>query len=178
MRLARLLFSIVAIVMLTAGPAVGQMPTTVKNSTLREGNPKGAKERLIIPYLFPSETMGLTAGVGGMVKGYGQDQLMIGATAFASSDDLENKEDAAGVIAGMWDWRLPYTQRFFLTVTGAVGYFPLKGPTRHRHMSRGPRGRGATIPMPINILKLAATITGPTFAWNTSCPSGRPKNRP
>ena len=126
MRLARLLYSMVAIVMLTTGPAVGQMPTTVKNSTLREGNPKGARERLIIPYLFPSETMGLTAGVGGMVKGYGQDQLMIGATVFASSDDLENKEDAAGVIAGMWDWRLPYTQRFFLTVTGAVGYFPLK----------------------------------------------------
>ena len=51
MRLARLLYSMVAIVMLTTGPAVGQMPTTVKNSTLREGNPKGARERLIIPLI-------------------------------------------------------------------------------------------------------------------------------
>jgi hypothetical protein len=126
MRLMRLLYSMVAIVMLAAGPAAAQMPTTVKNSVIREGNPKGAKEQLIIPYIFSSETMGLTAGVGGMVKGYGQDQLMIAATAFASNDDLEGKDDAVGVIAGMWDWRLPFTQRFFLSATGAVGYYPRK----------------------------------------------------
>jgi hypothetical protein len=126
MRLTRLLYSMIFMVAFAAGPTAAQMPTTVKKSTLREGNPKGAKERLIIPYIFSSETMGLTAGVGGMVKGYGQDQLTVAATAFAGSDDLEGKDDTVGVIVGMWDWRLPFTQRFFLSATGSVGYFPRK----------------------------------------------------
>jgi hypothetical protein len=126
MHLNRQLMSMVLMVALASGPAAAQMPTTVKNSTLREGNPKGAKERLIIPYIFSSETMGLTFGVGGLAKGYGQDQLMVAGTVFGSNDDLESMDNAAGVIVGMWDWRLPFTQRFFLSTTGAAGYFPRK----------------------------------------------------
>ncbi|MFC1859013.1 hypothetical protein ACFL9U_13475, partial [Thermodesulfobacteriota bacterium] len=126
MRLIRWFFCMFTIAMLVSGPASAQMPTTVKNSLVREENPKGAKERLIIPYAFSSETMGLTGGIGAMVKGYGQDQLMVAATVFASSDDLEGRDDAAGVIAGMWDLRLPFTQRFFLTATGSMGYYPRK----------------------------------------------------
>jgi len=120
------LFCMLSIVLFTTEPAAALMPTSVKQSTIREGNPKGAKERLIIPYAFSSETMGLTGGIGAMVKGYGQDQLMIAATVFASSDDLQGRDDAAGVIAGMWDLRIPSTNRLFLTATGAVGYFPRK----------------------------------------------------
>jgi hypothetical protein len=59
-------------------------------------------------------------------KGYGQDQLVVAATVFASTAELEGRDDAAGVIAGMWDLRLPYTRRFFLTATGSVGYYPRK----------------------------------------------------
>jgi hypothetical protein len=47
------------------------------------------------------QTMGLSAGVSGMVKSYGQDQLMIAATAFAGNDDPEGKDDAVGVVAGV-----------------------------------------------------------------------------
>lgn len=120
------IFPWLAAIIIVPLPVSAHMPTTVKNATLREGNPTGTKERLIIPYAFSSETMGLTVGVGGLVKGYGQEQLMMAGTVFASSDDLEGRDDAAGVIAGMWDLRVPYTQRLFLTATGSVGYYPRK----------------------------------------------------
>jgi len=126
MRLSCWISFIFMIVILVAWPAAAQMPTTVKNSTFREENPKGTKEHLILPYAFSSETMGLTGGIGAVVKGYGQDQLTLGATVFASSDELEGKDDAAGVIAGMWDLLIPYTSRLFLTVTGSAGYYPRK----------------------------------------------------
>jgi hypothetical protein len=120
------LYFLFVIVILITGPALAQMPTTVKHSILREENSKGAKERLILPYAFSSETMGLTVGVGASVKGYGQDQLTLAATVFAGSDDLEGKDDAVGVIAGMWDLQIPYTHRLFLSATGSVGYYPRK----------------------------------------------------
>lgn len=105
---------------------MAQLPTSVKQSTIRSGNPEGGKELLIIPYAFSSETMGLTVGLGGIVKGYGQDQLSFAATIFAGSDDLEQKDDAIGIIGGMWDLRIPYTKRLFLTTTASAGYYPLK----------------------------------------------------
>ncbi len=112
---------------LLSATAFAQMPTTVKNSLIREENPRGAKERLVIPYAFSSETMGLTFGIGAMAKGYGQDQLLVAGTAYVgSNNEVDVEEDAASVIAGMWDLRVPYTERFFLTVTGSVGYFPRK----------------------------------------------------
>ncbi|RZW25648.1 MAG: hypothetical protein EX260_02340, partial [Desulfobulbaceae bacterium] len=56
--------------------AAGARPSaSAKFSTTREENPKAVKNRLILPYAFPSESMGTTAGVGGFAKGYGQDQL-------------------------------------------------------------------------------------------------------
>ncbi len=126
MRLSRWFSCTIAVVILAGGPAVAEMPTTVKNSLLREENPKGAKERLILPYAFSSESMGLTGGIATMIKGYGQDQLMMAATVFASSDELEGRDNAAGVVAGMWDLRVPYTHRAFLTATASVAYFPQK----------------------------------------------------
>ncbi len=78
---------------------------SVKFSVIRQENPNMAKETLILPYAFPSETMGTTFGVGGLAKGYHQDQLLFGGTIFGSVDD------AKGIIGGMWDYRLPWTQR-------------------------------------------------------------------
>jgi len=117
----------IAVFVFNATTAMAQLPTSVKNSLIREENPKGAKEKLIIPYAFSSETMGLTFGVGGMAKGYGQDQLLVAGTVYAgSNNEVKVKEDAASAIAGMWDLRLPYTKRAFFTATGSVGYFPRK----------------------------------------------------
>jgi len=108
MRLIYWIGSLLLCTVLGCDIAVAQMPTSVKQSTVRSENPKAGKEWLALPYAFSSETMGLTFGLGGMIKGYGQDQLSFAATIFRSNDDLDSKDDAAGFIGGMWNLRAPY----------------------------------------------------------------------
>jgi hypothetical protein len=91
---------------------------SVKFSTIRAENPKEGKEFLILPYAFPSDSMGTTGGIGAMIKGYGQKQLLIGATAFGSADG------AAAFIGGLWDYQLPWFERFFFSTMGSVGHYP------------------------------------------------------
>ena len=91
---------------------------TVKSTTIRAENPKGEKEFLILPYAFPSDSMGTTAGVGGMIKGYGQEQLLLGATAFGSADG------AAAFVGGFWDYKFPWFDRLFFSTMGSVGHYP------------------------------------------------------
>jgi len=73
---------------------------SVKFSTIREENPKIGQETLILPYGFPSDSLGTTFGVGGMTKGYFQDQLLLAGTLFGST------ESAFGGVLGMWDLAL------------------------------------------------------------------------
>lgn len=93
--------------------------TSVKSSLTRAENPKqGTKSQLILPYAFSTESMGATFGVGGGAKGYGQDQLLFGATAFGSV------EGAVGLFLGMWDYRPSFAERFFFGAQGMVGHYP------------------------------------------------------
>lgn len=92
--------------------------TSVKTSTIRSENAKEGKETLLLPYAFSSDSMGTTFGLGGLVKGYGQDQLLIAGTVFGSLDD------ARGFILGMWDLQVPYTNRLFFTAYGSYGKYP------------------------------------------------------
>lgn len=93
--------------------------TSVKSSLTRAENPKqGTKSRLILPYAFSTESMGATFGVGGGAKGYGQEQLLFGATAFGSA------EGAVGLFLGMWDYRPSFVDRFFFGAQGMVGHYP------------------------------------------------------
>jgi hypothetical protein len=62
--------------------------------------------------------MGTTLGIGGLAKGYVQEQLLIAGTVFGSFDE------ARGFIAGLWDLRVPYTRRLFLTGYGSYGHYP------------------------------------------------------
>ncbi len=71
-----------------------------------------------MPYAFSTESMGFTGGVGGGTKGYGQEQLLIGATAFYSADE------AVGLFLGMWDYQPSFAKRFFLGAQGMVAHFP------------------------------------------------------
>ncbi len=92
--------------------------SSVKLTALRVENPRGAQEALILPYAFSADSLGTTLGVGGMAKGYYQDQLLFGGTVFGSFDE------AAAIILGMWDYRLPWAQRIFFTTFGSVGHYP------------------------------------------------------
>jgi len=102
---------------------------TMKYVTEREESRKMGKETLLVPYAFPSESMGLTFGVGGLAKGYIQDQLMLAGTVFGSVDSA-----LAGVL-GLWDYKLPYTERFYASTMGSWGYYP-----RQRAYAEAPGG--------------------------------------
>jgi len=93
--------------------------TSVKNTLSREENHDGStKNTLIMPYVFPSDSMGFTMGLGGGTKGYGQEQLLLGATAFGSFDE------AAALFLGMWDYRPSFANRFFFSAQGMAGHYP------------------------------------------------------
>ena len=79
-----LLLSLAGIFLATAVHA--RPRASVKNTVVREENPKGHKSALVLPYVFSTDSMGFTGGVGGALKGYGQEQLLLGATAFGSVD--------------------------------------------------------------------------------------------
>ena len=111
-----LLLSLAGIFLATAVHA--RPRTSVKNTVVREENPKGYKSALVLPYAFSTDSMGFTGGVGGALKGYGQEQLLLGATAFGSVDG------AVGLFLGMWDYRPSWAQRFFFSAQGMVGHYP------------------------------------------------------
>ena len=70
-KISFLCFASVLMVVMVYTIAVEARPdATTKFSVIRKENPDNVKETLIIPYAFPSETMGTTLGVGGLAKGY------------------------------------------------------------------------------------------------------------
>ena len=91
---------------------------STKFSVIRTENPEQGKERLALPYAFPSDSMGTTAGVGGFIKGYHQDQMLLAGTLFGSADE------AYGFIGGLWDYRIPFLDRLYFSITGAISHFP------------------------------------------------------
>jgi hypothetical protein len=101
---------------------------STKYSVTRAENPNTSKERLVLPYAFPSDSMGTTFGLGGFMKGYYQDQLLLAGTVFGSADD------AYGFIGGLWDYRLPFTSRLYFSVLGSVAHYP-----RQRAYTEAPR---------------------------------------
>jgi len=105
-------------ILIPSQESLGKPSASMKFSTLREENPKTGQETLILPYGFPSDTLGTTFGVGGMAKGYYQDQLLFAGTAFGSVDS------AYGAILGMWDLALPSTDRFYFSAIGSLGEYP------------------------------------------------------
>ena len=111
-----LLLAIAGIILATT--VLARPLTTVKNTTTRAENPKGSKSILILPYALSTDSLGFTVGVGGALKGYGQEQLLLGATAFGSFDR------AVGGFLGMWDYRPSWADRFFFSAQGMLGHYP------------------------------------------------------
>ncbi|MDX1281875.1 BamA/TamA family outer membrane protein [Shewanella colwelliana] len=89
----------------------------VKSAVNRAETSTKVKENLVLPYLFSTDTMGFNLGVGGMLSGYYQEQMTIGGTVFGG-------EVSRGIGGGVWNYKLPKTERFFLSVYGMLGYYP------------------------------------------------------
>jgi len=109
----------ITLLCLSIAASVSAKPTaSVKFSTSRAENDGSTKETLILPFAFPSESMGTTIGVGSLAKGYGQDQLLIAGAAWVSADE------AVGGVAGMWDYQIPFASRVFFTAFGSLADYP------------------------------------------------------
>ncbi|MFS1439341.1 BamA/TamA family outer membrane protein [Shewanella sp. 10N.286.48.A6] len=94
-------------------------PKNIKSIVNRAESPRVGTEELILPYAFSTDSMGLNLGIGTMVSGYGQEQITIGATVYGG-------DVSYGVGAGIWNFKIPRTERFFLSAVGFVGYYPQK----------------------------------------------------
>lgn len=126
------------IVILAIAPKAEARPdASPKFSVIREENPRHQEETLILPYAFPSDSMGTTIGVGGFAKGYYQDQLLFGGTVYGSFDE------AYGIIGGMWDYRLPWFSRLYFTAYGSYAQYP-----RQRAYAEVPRRPSNSSPPP------------------------------
>ncbi len=90
---------------------------------------------IALPYLFSTDTTGLTAGVVGIFNGFYQPQLTMVATVFGGEkmevrqfhgDGVSTDEEkwTKGVFAGISGLRIPYTDRLFLTAMGSWAYYP------------------------------------------------------
>lgn len=112
MRLTLLLFFLLCTLSAQAKPTAN-----VKMSISRAENPREKGETLIIPYLFSTEGMGSVIGVGGMRRGFHQEQMTIGGTVFGG-------EESRGLTAGVWDYRFPPSRRLFISVVGMLGDYP------------------------------------------------------
>lgn len=109
--------------------AVQARPSTqVKSAVDRVENPNTLGETLILPFAFSADSTGTVLGLGGMRKGFHQDQMLVGGAAYAG-------EDSYGTFAGVWDYRFPSTERTFLSVMGMIGYYPNhRAYTLHRSL--------------------------------------------
>lgn len=112
------LMSCLLFLMATVSSSWAKPDASVKFSLIREENPRQQKNQLVLPYAFSTDSLGLTLGVGGMIKGYGQDQLMVAGTAMASFDNA-----AIGAL-GLWNYQLPVVKRLFFSAVGTIGHYP------------------------------------------------------
>ena len=112
------LFTVLALLASFSTVTDARPRASVKYETIRTENRHANGTWLVIPYGFPSESMGTTLGVGAITRGYLQPQLGMGLTAYGSADDAE------GVVFSIWDFRMPGLDRMYLSMIGSIGYYP------------------------------------------------------
>lgn len=89
----------------------------VKMSVERSENSRGVSDTLVLPYIFSTNSMGTVIGLGGMRRGFHQDQMTVGGTFFGG-------KESHGMAGGVWDYRFPTTERLFISAIGMIGYYP------------------------------------------------------
>lgn len=89
---------------------------------------------IALPYLFSSESMGLTVGVGAIANGYIQAQMTTFATVFLgekqevqkinANGSKSEKAQAKGISFGVNGYRPFFSNRLFISGLGLYSYFP------------------------------------------------------
>jgi len=109
-------------------------PSKVKYSVQRQENTK-KRESLVLPYAFSTDDLGLVFGVGAMASGLYQKQMTMGGTVYGGGE-------TKGVGAGLWNYRILGSKRFFVNAIGMMGKYPLMRHTPlylrsiHLHLDR------------------------------------------
>ncbi|MEA1918523.1 MAG: BamA/TamA family outer membrane protein [Campylobacterota bacterium] len=92
---------------------------------------------IALPYIFSSESMGVTVGAVGIFSGLFQPQMTIVATAFVGSEQevkkvsddniiTQEEERAKGLVLGVNGYRPWFSNRLFISALGAYSYYPKK----------------------------------------------------
>jgi len=89
-------------------------------------NKETQKSYILLPYLFSSDSMGLTMGVAGIMHGYYQPQMTFVATAFVGTvEELQrDKARAFGLLLGINSYRPSFSKRMFISLLGSYAYYP------------------------------------------------------
>jgi Omp85 superfamily domain len=100
-------------------PLLGQAKPSIqaKMSVSRAENLNPRGQNLVLPYAFNSESTELVFGIGGMRKGFYQEQMTVAGLGFVG-------EKSHAVFGGVWDYRTPFSRRFFISASGMYGYYP------------------------------------------------------
>ncbi len=97
--------------------AYAATPVGMKYTITRAENADSTKNAMVLPYFFSTDTMGFNVGVGGVVQGIGQEQMVLGGTGWTGADSY-------GVSAGLWNYRPWFADRAFISIAGMYAYFP------------------------------------------------------
>ncbi len=89
-----------------------------------------SKDTAYIPYIFSSDSTGFSGGVGVIKKGLFQPQTISIATLFYGTEQdimTNGHPDTAnfsGGFLGLFDYKIPGTNRVLLSISGLKSYFP------------------------------------------------------
>jgi len=123
--------------------AVGSLLLVVQTSLfsvefiVKDANVEDGKDAtwIALPYLFSSDSMGLTTGIVGIFNGFIQPQMTIVASAFigeeldvtervASGENTDAKARSKGFFLGVTGFKPSFSERMFLTLLASYTYYP------------------------------------------------------
>ena len=115
-----LLYSLLSISSLQAEPVSAVISSLIPDS----------KDLVYVPYVFSTDSTGLAGGAGAIKEGLFQPQTITIASLFYGTEQdiiTNGQPDTAnfkGGFLGIFDYRIPGTQRLLTSVMGLKSYFP------------------------------------------------------
>lgn len=90
-----------------------------------------SKAKIILPYIFSTESTGLTLGAVGIFNGYGQKNMTVVASAFVGEritvkdhNGNNEKSNTRGLFLAIANYQTPFMKRLFVSFLGSYAYYP------------------------------------------------------
>ncbi len=81
-----LLAAAIGLAVFLSASVAARPPTQVKSAVNRSESPVVFMETLVLPFAFSSESTEFVIGVGGMRKGFHQEQMLIGGAVYGGEE--------------------------------------------------------------------------------------------